>query len=171
MCIRRLLLALLAVASSGCVDTANMAFRVDSRLQFVAPHNRQLATLPLRLSWHIAGFRLAAPGSEPASRHAGSFALFVDRVPIKPGQTVRSVAAGDRPCQANPTCPDSQYLADRQVYLTSDPTFTLVQVRPLAEKDRTQLHDVTIVLLDTSGRRIGESSWLLQFRLRKGTFG
>lgn len=162
-----------AVLLSGCGIThmQDLSFRVDKRLHFTTPKDRSKLTQPVRLAWTIDGFRVAAPGSEPPSRDAGYFALFVDRTPIKPGQTMRAVADGDRSCQRNPKCPDAAYLAQKEVYTTTDLSMTLPQIPNLSfVKDKIQHHTVTVVLMDTSGHRIGESAWQLDFRIPKVGF-
>jgi hypothetical protein len=54
------------------------------------------------------------------------------------------------------------------VYWTTDLSFTLRQVPSLSDnRDNWQLHEVTIVLLDTSGRRIGEHAYFRDFQLKR----
>ncbi|HWC33599.1 MAG TPA: hypothetical protein VG650_02115 [Mycobacteriales bacterium] len=159
-----------AVLLSGCTDLSQLQFRVDHDVKFVAPPSRAKLRLPVTLRWQVSGFRVAAPGSEPPSTHAGYFALFVDRAPIRPGQTLAAVAGNDPSCVASAGCPDAQYLRDRQVYSTTKLSFTLRQVFALSDNnDNWQLHDVTIVLLDTSGHRIGEHAYYRDFKLKRST--
>jgi len=144
----------LAALLGAC--SSNLNFRVDNRLHWDAPAVRALVTLPLPIAWTMT------------DRPAGSFAVFVDRAPVRPGRTLSSVAAGDRACRSDRSCPDAEYLSQRQVYATNAPSMILTHVAPLlASKDGVQVHQVTIVLLDPSGRRIGESAWTREFRLRK----
>jgi hypothetical protein len=167
---RRGLVALCAVAflaaTGGCVNVSSYAFRKDYRLHFTAPRNRAFVTLPLTLKWSIDRFQVAPAGSGPPRRDVGYFAVFVDASPIKPGATMREVAQGDGSCLAQPSCPDAQYLHDRQVYTTTDSSLVLQTVQPPAVHERTELHEVVIILMDTRGRRIGEAAWYLQFRMR-----
>jgi hypothetical protein len=114
---------------------------------------------------------LRSPGSEPPTKSAGYFSVFIDRAPIKPGRSLRSVGDTDRACVHDPSCPDAQYLADRQVYSATEPLLKLTEVQPLETKDGVQLHGAIVVLMDTAGRRIGEAAWRLEFRVRKRTFG
>lgn len=157
-----------SVLLTGCVNLSQLQFRVDHDLRFTAPVSRAKISLPVTLQWEVSGFRVAAPGSEPPSDHAGYFALFVDRAPIKPGQTLAAVAGGDASCIASEGCPDAQYLADRQVYQTTQLSYTLRHVNALTgSRDNWQLHEVTIVLLDTSGHRIGEHAYYRDFELKR----
>lgn len=157
-------LGLLAVACS--VDPGRIAFRSDERLHFTAPKDRALVSEPVALRWTMGDFEVTRTGE--ASRDSGYFAIFVDRAPVKPGEGLEAVAADDPVCRADPTCPDSDYLAARQIYTTTDTAFTLEQVAPLTDSvEDAQLHDVTVVLLDVNGRRIGESAWNISFKLRK----
>lgn len=158
------------LAGCGLTHLADLNFRVDDRLHFTSPADRALVPHSFTVTWTIDDFRVAAPHSEPPSRDAGYFAVFVDRAPVRPGQTLDAVASDDPTCEQDPTCPDRAYLRDRQVYVTTDPSVRLRQVPDQAAKEDTQLHAVTVVLLDTSGRRIGESAWELDVRIRKVGF-
>jgi hypothetical protein len=157
---------------SACVPaTSDLLFRQDTRLRFATPQPRHEVKLPVRLTWEIKDFRVVEPASEPPRRDAGYFAVFVDRVPIRPGQTLEAVAKDDQACLKSPTCPDRTYLEQRQVYTTTATSLTLAQVYPFAHThDRLQLHTATVVLMDASGHRIGESAWEIQFRLRQKVF-
>ena len=174
MAVGRVVLAVAgATLLSGCGIThlQDLSFRVDNRLHFTTPKARTKQHQPLRVAWTMRDFRIAPLGSEPPSRNAGYFALFVDRTPIKPGQTMRAVAAGDRSCQQDPKCPTADYLAQHEVYSTTELSMTLPQITNLPfDKSKVQQHSVTIVLMDTSGHRIGESAWELDFRLPKVGF-
>lgn len=166
---RALLAAGIVVALSGCGLThlENLNFRVDDRMEITAPESRALVQQPITVSWTMRDFAIRARGSEPASRDAGYFALFVDRAPIKPGASLDAVASGDRVCEIDPKCPDRAYLRDRNVYTTTDTSFRLPQLANGSGSDEIYRHSITIVLLDTSGRRIGESAWQIDVRVRK----
>ena len=168
--LRALLPALLLVpvlAGCGLTHLDDLNFRVDDRLHFTAPADRALVKVPLTVSWTIHDFRIAAPGSEPPSRNAGYFAVFVDRAPVRPGQTLDVVAEGDTYCEQEPHCPDKTYLNENQVYPTTETHFRLVQAPKVPGKEDVQLHAITVVLMDTAGHRIGESAWELDVRMRR----
>ncbi len=113
-------------------------------------------------------FTIAAQGSQPPSRDAGYFAVFVDQTPIRPGHSLKDVASGDRYCQQSPGCPDKQYLTQHQVFLTTATTLKLPFIAQLNDvHESNPLHSITIVLMDTSGHRIGESAWELDVRIPK----
>jgi hypothetical protein len=150
--VRRILV--LALALTACAN--NLNFRADHRLHWQTPAARKLVSAPFTLAWRF-------DGTPPAA-----FAIFVDRTPIKPGQTLKAVAGGDQTCKAEPTCPDATYLAERQVYMTTTMSLALAQVLPLSsDREGTQLHQATVVVLDASGHRIGESAWTRQFKMRR----
>lgn len=162
----RLLLSLALVtasAASGC-DLSQMAFTQDHRLHIQSPKSLALVSTPLRLSWTMTGFTVARAGSAPPSKDAGYYALFVDRAPVGPGQSLLTLA--DKNCRATPGCFNAQYLAEKGVYTTTSSSFTLEQVPALNSYQKVQVHEVTIVLMDTAGRRIGENEWYVDFRLR-----
>ena len=163
------LVALLVAALSSCGLThiADLNFRVDDRLDFTTPDDRAMVDQPFTVSWTMRDFRVAPQGSEPPSRDAGYFAVFVDRTPIKPGQTFDAVAHGDAFCEQSPKCPDRAYLRDRLVFPTTHTSIRLNQIPRLSGEEDVQLHTVTVVLMDTAGHRIGESAWQLDVRMRR----
>lgn len=161
------LIGVVLLSGCGITHMQDLSFRVDNRLHFTTPEARAKLHQPVHLAWTIHDFRIAAPGSEPPSQDAGYFAIFVDHTPIQPGQTMHAVAAGDRSCRA-PSCPNKAYLEQHQIYTTTDLSFTLPQIPNVeGDKEKVQQHTVTVVLMDTSGHRIGESAWQLDFRIPK----
>jgi hypothetical protein len=166
---RALLAALLALGLAGCA-VSGLEFVSDNRVTLLAPKSLALVKLPVTLRWAIKHFTLAAPGRGQVSPDVGYFAIFVDQAPIRPGQTLRAVAAGDPSCLHSPGCPNATYLANHQVYTTTSTEFTLSQVASLNDYQSVQLHEVTIVLMNTAGHRIGESAWYIDFRLRQELF-
>jgi len=142
-------------------------FRLDQRLTFIAPHNYQVVSLPVTISWEIRDFTPTARRSSVPTPGAGYFALFVDQTPIAPGQTMDAVAAGDNTCDIHMGCPNAQYLAEHQIYTTAKTSFSLQQVATLPNDPyKQQLHQVTIVLLNATGHRIGQSSWTIGFKTK-----
>ena len=158
----------LSTAGCGIAHPQDLNFTVDQRLQFQSPPARALVTSPVTVRWTMSGFRAEPAGSGPARPDVGYFAVFVDRAPIRPGQTMRAVATGDEVCLHRTGCPDAAYLAARQIYTTTSTSVNLPQVPPLAgNAERVQYHSVTVVLMDTTGHRIGESAWELDLRMRR----
>jgi hypothetical protein len=157
---------LVTTALSSCA-IHGLAFEEDNRLHFVQPRGRQQVTLPVTISWNIADFVVAGPGHRTASSHEGYFAVFVDRAPIRPDQTLRAVAGNDETCLHDPQCPDQEYLASRGVYVTTNDTVVLPTLPALSGRETNQLHEVTVVLMNSAGHRIGESAWYIDFWLRR----
>ena len=113
----------------------------------------------MRVAWDAPGIELGAVGG-PAR-----FAVFVDRAPIRPGQSLRAV--GDDDCRRTPGCPDDEYLRERYVFLTCATSLTLDTLPAKSGTTRTgadDTHDLTIVLVDADGRRLGEAAWTVEFR-------
>ena len=168
---RRLALAAaLAVGASGCGLTHlhDLNFRVDDRLHFLTPKDRSTVHAPLTVAWTMRDFTVAAPRTAPPSRDAGYFVVFVDQAPIRPGQTVKAIAHGDPVCERDPKCPDEAYLNGHGVYTTTKTAVTLHQILDLlGSREKLQMHTITVVLLDTAGRRIGESAWELDVRAHR----
>ena len=140
----------LSLLLGGCA-TSGLSFVQDDRVTITAPKANTTLKLPFTLRWT----------SDDVS---GTFAVFFDRSPMRPEQTLRDLVSDDDPCNTTTECPDAQWLADRQIYVTSGPTLrveTLPDRRDSARgKDR---HDVTIVILDDRGRRAGESAFTREF--------
>jgi hypothetical protein len=147
----------------------DLRFRVDNRFHFTAPPDMTRVSQPVTVSWTIKGFRVVGAGTEAPSRQAGFFGVFVDRAPIAPGKTMRAVASGDHICLSDPHCPDADYLAARRVFTTTAATLTLPRLPNVnGNPESVQVHRITFVLIDTAGRRIGESAWELDVRLSRG---
>jgi len=158
----------LLCAACGVAHPSELGYRTDKRLTFSSPKARTLVKTPIDVRWQIKDFTVQAPGSAPPSEKAGYFAVFVDRAPIKPRETMRIVANKDQVCLHRPGCPDESYLEDRRIYTTTENGLTLEQIPPIAgDTERIQLHLVTVILMDTSGHRIGESAWQLDLRMRR----
>ncbi|HVV74860.1 MAG TPA: hypothetical protein VHC43_02415 [Mycobacteriales bacterium] len=163
--------AVLGLSGCGLTHLQDLSFRVDKRLHFVSPKSRALVHQPVTVSWTMSDFTIAAQGSQPPSRDAGYFAVFVDGTPIKPGQTLKSVAHGDPACEADPKCPSLSYLHQHLVFPTTATSIKLPLIPDLSNnKEKDQLHRITIVLMDTSGHRTGESAWELDVRIPKAAF-
>ena len=151
----------LIILACACAP-AGLAFVQDKRLEIVQPEPRSTVELPVTIRWRVEGFRITGPDGR-VKPDAGYFGVFVDTTPIPPGETVAWVARDDRSCTSRPGCPDETYLADHRTYETEGTTFTLEQLPFLDAYAGREQHEVTIVLLDGTGRRIGESAWFVTF--------
>ena len=159
--------AALSLLSSGCIQQG-LAFRVDDRLTIESPKDRAEVTLPVTVRWSIKDFRIVAPSLDgTASDDEGYFGVFVDRAPQPPGKTLAWVARKDRTCRASEGCPDAEYLAARNIYSTSDTSITFEQLPRPSDENRKERHSVTIVLLDSTGKRIGESAFQVDFTVNR----
>jgi hypothetical protein len=160
------LTALIVVSGCGLTHLQDLRFRVDKRLTFVSPKARTTVHQPVTISWTMRDFTVAAQGSQPPSRDAGYFAVFVDTSPIKPGHTLKDVAGSDTFCKQDPKCPDRKYLRDHQVFTTTATSMKFPILSNVStDKSKVQMHAFTVILLDTSGHRIGESAWELDVRI------
>lgn len=153
-----LLVALAACVLTGC-STSGMQFRADTRVRIVAPANEATVRLPVTIRWSAQD--LTAPAGT-------SFAMFVDRAPIAPGESVDSLASGDRPCQRTPGCPDENYFNRRHVYTTDKSAVTLeglIDTRPPSRPGALDRHEVIVILLDSTRHRLGESFYRVDFNV------
>jgi hypothetical protein len=128
----RVLAAVMMVAAgtSACAPDG-LAFRIDERVTIVEPEDEQKVQLPLTIDWDVEEFD-------------GSFAVFVDRSPVGPGDELPA----DLP---------------EGVLSTAD-TKVVLETMPRASLEK-ELHTATIVLIDRSNRRVGESAFDVTFEL------
>lgn len=141
----------------GACGTNGLAFSKDAHLDVVSPAPRAKVHLPVRISWRTSG---------PVGSGGPYFAVFLDRAPVRPGQSLRSVA--DETCNRTPGCPDAAYLRDRNVFVTKDTSITVDAV-PKHSGQRTGAsdeHEAVVVPVDAQGRRIGESAHAVQFTVK-----
>lgn len=146
----------LALLTSACA-VRGVAYREDDRLSFVTPDDRDEVTLPVTVQWRVEDFDVPADGS---------FAVFVDRAPQPPGKTLAWLARDDDSCRAADGCPDQAWFAQRDVFPTTDTSLTLDRL-PARTDDRREFHELTVVLLDEDGRRVGETGWTLEFQVER----
>jgi hypothetical protein len=151
-------LAVLVMTAVPACAVHGLAFDNDHRVRFVSPRDRATVSVPVTLRWRASGL-------DRTAERGPFFAVFVDRAPIKPGQTLRAVA--DDACNRTRGCPDLKYLRDRYVFVTTGTSLVLDSV-PQRSGQRTgakQLHEATIVLVDAAGGRIGEYAYTVQFTI------
>jgi len=151
------LLPLIVLTVGGC-GGGGLQFREDKRVDITAPSDRARVVAPVDVRWTTRGLVLGEPDGPT------QFAVFVDRAPIHPGQSLS--ALGDDACRRTPGCPDEAYLRERFVYLTRKTAVTLETLPATSTSNRTgakDTHEVTIVLLDADGHRHGEAAWSVEF--------
>ena len=150
---------------SGC-GIHGLSFVQDNRLSILQPEDRAAVHLPMRVRWSIDDFRVTGP-TRKAVQDAGYFGVFVDRAPQAPGRTVASLAAGDAACKVDPSCPNKRYFASRGVYTTDKTHVTIKFLPDLTEGDNRDFHELTVVLLNGKGERIGESAFGVEFEVAR----
>ena len=156
---RRLACALALFMLLPACAVSGLGFSNDHRVKIVTPVNRSKVSLPVTISWRAPGIKHAANGTP-------FFAVFLDRAPIRPHQTLRAVA--DDACNKTPGCLDLAYLRDRYVFVTKKTSVTL-DVVPKPSGQRTgakESHEATIVLVDADGRRMGEAAYTVVFTVK-----
>lgn len=130
-----------AVLLGGCQD---MQFRLDHRIEVQSPGNFAKVREPLSVRWTARDFN---PPSD------GMFAVFVDRDPMPPGKTMDYFSDKDR----------------NHIWVVDTPSLTVDSLpgKPGVNDIERNHHDVTIVLLDASGKRIGETAGFAEFDITK----
>jgi hypothetical protein len=141
-----------ALLSGGCA-IHGLAFERDQRVNIDSPANYATVSLPVHLHWT----------GDPS----GHLAVFVDTVPMRPGGTLRDLARNDPLCLRTPGCPDQRWLRDHGVYLTTGHSLTLSALQNLGNSHTKDAHQVTVILVDGKGHRIGESAWSVNFYVRR----
>ena len=149
-----------ASALSAC-GTTGLSFVQDKRVHILHPADRSKVGLPVEVAWTVKGFAIG-PG-------AGAFGVFVDRAPQPVGRTLAWLFRGDPSCKGTGAalCKSAEFLAQHDVYRTAARTFTVEQVNRLAGNQTNRLHEVTVVLLDGGGKRVGEGAWSVQFGVKE----
>lgn len=144
---RRAALALAAILVATAVCGCGPYLFVQSdRVQIVTPANHATVPQPVTVTWTVSDF------TPPRD---GSFAVFVDRDPMPPGESLDYFDAKDR---------DGIHVLTA-TSLRLPVLGRLAGVDP-AEQDH---HDVTVVLLDAQGRRIGEYAAYAEFTVEQGS--
>lgn len=126
-----------------------------------------MVALPLTVRWQLEDFQVTGPDGR-SRRDAGYFGVYLDRAPQPPEKRQTWLVRDDETCRRLPTrCETEAFLADRHIHSTSEMSFVverLPQPATTAQRRR-EFHEVTIVLLDGEGRRIGESAFIRQFEV------
>jgi hypothetical protein len=103
---------------------------------------------------------------------ATRFGLFMDIDPQPPGESLDYFGRNDPTCKRDPDCPDTRYLRQRGIHVTTDTemTFKTLPIAPGVDLDRgdPDFHEATLVLLDEEGKRVGESAWAIIFEIERG---
>jgi len=162
---RRGAVALLVLpALVGCGE--GLQFRNDHRLDFQAPEARARVSAPVQVSWTMTGFTASGlDGSRTKDR--GAFAVFVDRAPMPVGKDLRWIFRKDGRCHADASCPTTEQLSERGVLVTTRTSVTIDVLPRVPSGTGDEQHYVNVVLLDGTGRRIGESGWYLPFSSKR----
>ncbi len=121
---------LVVFALSGCLE--DRSFHVDNDIRFTEPVEGDFASAPLLVKWT----------GRPAK--TTSWALFVDRAPIRPGQSIDDLEVQER---------QNLFLSDGQELVLD-----LVTPRRVAVVSRRDHHRLVVVPLDAKGRRVGEEA-------------
>ena len=162
--VARLLLLSALLPLAGC-SARGVAYRQDKRLHIVAPLSRHKVSLPVTVRWTVDRFGVSGP-TGTSERRRGYFGVFVDRAPQPPGKPLTWFARNDATCEKQPGCPDAAYLAARDIFTSDDTRFVVDQVaRPPSSVHRKEIHEVTVVLLDGTGRRVGETAFAVEFQV------
>lgn len=141
-----LVLALaLAFGGVACSGASELQFIDDGSLTITFPPDRSVVSLPLVVRWEAV-----------ALVDGQRYGVFVDRTPQRPGDTIE--AAFDVEDRAG-------------IHVVDEPRITLEQVAirggvPSRESDQ---HEVTVVVLDAQGRRVGERAAVIAFEVHRGS--
>jgi hypothetical protein len=154
---------LLALPACG---TSGLNFREDKRLTIMSPRDRAKVRLPVTVTWRVRDFDVSGRDGQRRP-DSGYFGIYVDRAPQPPQRTQAWLVRDDPNCPNVKSCSTESYLAQLSVYSTSEQRFTIDRLpAPTTNAPRRrELHDVTIVLLNGRGERIGESAFTLQFEV------
>ena len=160
----RALILLLALTSASACSTEGLAFVRDDRVEILSPEYREIVDLPVRIDWEVTDEVL-----ESELRSGTTFGVYMDVDPQPPGEPLEYFARDDLECRKSASCPDARYLRQRGIHTTTETemTFPSLPLAPGVDLDGgdPDFHEVTIVLLDEQGVRIGESAWAIIFEI------
>lgn len=151
-----------ALLVTGC-DVASMAFFKDERVRIVEPEEQSIVTQPVTLRWEVRDFKVTGRNGQSAS-DAGYFAIFVDRPPIPSGKTLEWFALQEGSCGRS-ACGTVDKLSN--IHTTEETALTLDRLLALRTRGDLERHQAVIVLLDGTGRRIGESAFRVRFNFER----
>jgi hypothetical protein len=135
------------------------SFRTDTTVSITAPAQLSTVQVPFTAKWNST----APKGTR--------YAVFIDKTPMPPGQTMRTFA--DTGCKRVAGCyPDPIYLAGEGVFLTTRPqcqVSNLPTAVGMTAHENPPIHIINIILFsgtgsDTRGHRIGDGVWQVEFR-------
>jgi hypothetical protein len=148
----------------------DLSFKEDERVEITSPEDQDEVTLPFELRWKAEDFDVVGPdGSD--SEDAGYFAVLLDTSPMPPGEGLDYFARDDESCDRSAGCPDAQYFAERGIFPTSATSFevtTIEDTRPTDRRSAPDNHELTIILLNGKGERIGESAFRVDVEVDRG---
>jgi hypothetical protein len=128
-------------------------FTSGDQFRVLAPQSEARASLPLSIRWRA-----------PKLPAGDSFALFVDRAPMRPGNTLRSLM--DKSCKRTPGCPDESTLEGNNIYITTQTSLQLTSLGKTGIRDRgtgKEIHSLRIVEVNGTGHRVGEGFASVEF--------
>lgn len=146
---------ILAILLAAC-RFSGLSLEQDERVKVLAPPDRSEVSLPFELRWKIENY-------------AGRFGVFVDRAPQPPEEGVAWLVRDDEDCRRQADCPTPEYLAALDVYVLSEASLRIEHVPEIDREGPDAFHEATIVLLDDRGRRVGESAFSVEFRVKRST--
>lgn len=150
-----LVVPVLGALVSGC-SLEGLDFVEDDRLTVEGLDDREETDQPIELSWTLEG------GFRDDER---AFAVIVDRTPPRPGRSVESLLDDDPACSGTEGCPDG-YLERNRIFVTEETSLVLDGIpEGTAKQEGRGYHEVTIVLVDADGVRVGEIAEAVRFRL------
>lgn len=159
---RRLPVPALAASLALCLalfaglQAPGLAFHAGDQLRMVHPSDAQRVTGPVVLRWKVS----AEVARMVADRRA-FFAVFVDRAPIAPGESLASLA--DDACVRAPDCPSRSWLAERNVHVTLSSAIRLPLLPAGGSGPGGAGHEAVVVLLRADGVRLGEQAGGVRF--------
>ena len=151
---------------TGC-GVIGLNFLQDQRVTITSPAERSQVELPVTVAWTVENFEVV--GRDGSRRDdAGYFGLILDRPPPPPGRTQEWLVRDDLACNRDPECPNEEYLAQQGIYSTQETALSIENIPdPNPRLERREFHQVTVVLLNGRGERIGESAFIIEFEVKR----
>jgi len=150
----------LCLALFALLQAPGLAFTSDDQLRIVGPEELQQVDGQVVVRWKVSD-----DIAKLVSERRAFFAVFVDRAPIAPWESLASLA--DDGCRRAPDCPNRGWLAERNVHVSLSSAVRL-PVLPARGWGRDGTgHEATVVLVRSDGVRWGEAADAVRFIVAK----
>lgn len=145
-----------------------LSFKQDKRVEITSPSDRASVRLPVTVKWKVTDDFDITGNDGSRKEDSGYFGVFVDSAPPPPHKTFAWIARNDPFCRPSQGCPGTDYFTQLNIFSTTETSIVLTRIPDLnPQSDRRDFHQVTVILLNGRGERIGESAFRVEFEVKR----